>query len=267
MKYPTFSKHKIINHIEANKLEPKFINFNNNNHIVYSEDDGYLNTKEFIKVLIDKIKFNGSKVIEECSYHKINYINNKISSVSTSKGEIVTDQIVFACGIDTNKIFNKKLIKSPEPGIIIKSKPYKKIINRIIYGPGIHLYQQRDGKIIIGEQGILDIDDKNKLKNYPKHFISKSMEEKYINKIIKTGKLFLKEIESIPIDEVKIGWRPIPLDEKPIVGRLPHDENIYIATMHSGITLGPIIGKYVAKEISQNTEIQLLNEFRPSRLI
>lgn len=267
MKYPTFSKHKIINHIEANKLEPKFINFNNNNHIVYSEDDGYLNTKEFIKVLIDKIKFNGSKVIEECSYHKINYINNKISSVSTSKGEIVTDQIVFACGIDTNKIFNKKLIKSPEPGIIIKSKPYKKIINRIIYGPGIHLYQQRDGKIIIGEQGILDIDDKNKLKNYPKHFISKSMEEKYINKIIKTGKLFLKEIDSIPIDEVKIGWRPIPLDEKPIVGRLPHNENIYIATMHSGITLGPIIGKYVAKEISQNTEIPLLNEFRPSRLI
>ena len=65
-------------------------------------------------------------------------------------------------------------------------------------------YQQRDGKIIIGEQGILDIDDKNKLKNYPKYFISKSMEEKYINKIIKTGKLFLKEIESIPIDEVKI---------------------------------------------------------------
>ena len=57
------------------------------------------------------------------------------------------------------------------------------------------------------------------------------------------------------------------MDEKPIVGRLPHNENIYIATMHSGITLGPIIGKYVAKEISQNTEIQLLNEFRPSRLI
>ena len=93
------------------------------------------------------------------------------------------------------------------------------------------------------------------------------MENKYVNKIINVGKTFFNDIKSLDIDEVKIGWRPIPLDEKPILGRLNYDKNIYIATMHSGITLGPIVGKLVAKELTQNKELSILDGFRPGRFL
>ena len=266
MQYQTFTKHKIINHNKANILETN-LNFRDNINIVHSVDDGVIDTNEFIKLLIDRINFNGSQVIEDCEYKNIKYTNNTISSIITSKGEIEANQIVFACGIDTNKIFNKKLLKSPEPGIIIKSKPHKKIINKIIYGPGIHLYQQKDGRVIIGEQGLLERNDIKKFSDYPSQFDSKLMENKYVNKIISIGKTFFNEIESLDIDQVKIGWRPIPLDEKPIIGRLNYDKNIYIATMHSGITLGPIVGKLVAKELTQNKELSILDGFRPGRFL
>ena len=266
MQYQTFTKHKIINYKKANILENK-LDFRNNINIVHSEEDGVIETNEFIRLLIDRIHFNGSKVLEECEFESIKYTNNTISSIITSKGEIATDQIVFACGIDTNKILNKKLLKSPEPGIIIKSKPYKKIINKIIYGPGIHLYQQNDGRVIIGEQGLLEKNDSNKFLDYPSQFDSKSMQNKYVNKIINVGKTFFNDIKSLDIDEVKIGWRPIPLDGKPIIGRLNYDKNIYIATMHSGITLGPIVGKLVAKELTQNKELSILDSFRPGRFL
>lgn len=35
--------------------------------------------------------------------------------------------------------------------------------------------------------------------------------------------------------------------------------------MHSGISLGPIVGKIVAHEITENIYNNLLKEFRPSR--
>ena len=62
--------------------------------------------------------------------------------------------------------FLKTFWETPTPGIIIKSKPYKKVINRIIYGPGIHFYQQEDGRIIIGEQELLSSEFKTS-QNFP----------------------------------------------------------------------------------------------------
>ena len=100
MQYQTFTKHKIINYKKANILENK-LDFRNNINIVHSEEDGVIETNEFIRLLIDRIHFNGSKVLEECEFESIKYTNNTISSIITSKGEIATDQIVFACGIDT----------------------------------------------------------------------------------------------------------------------------------------------------------------------
>lgn len=37
--------------------------------------------------------------------------------------------------------------------------------------------------------------------------------------------------------------------------------------MHSDITLGPIVGKLVAKELTQNKELSILDGFRPGRFL
>ena len=264
MNYPTHTKHEIINSEQANILEPS-INFNNNKNIVYSKDDGTINTRELINLLIKNIKINGGKVITECEYKKLNFQKTNISSVSTSLGNIDANKVVFACGIDTNSLLSKNYLIKPTPGVIIKSKPYKKIINKIIVGPGIHFYQQSNGQIIIGEQGSISITDTKSLKNRLERFSSRSIEMNYLNKIRSMGGEFFEDIFDLEIDEVSIGWRPIPIDGKPIIGRLDHNPNIYLATMHSGISLGPLVGSLVARELVQDIEIPVLENFRPSR--
>ena len=87
----------------------------------------------------------------------------------------------------------------------------------------------------------------------------------YLNKIRSMGGEFFEDIFDLEIDEVSIGWRPIPIDGKPIIGRLDHNPNIYLATMHSGISLGPLVGSLVARELVQDIEIPVLENFRPSR--
>ena len=88
--------------------------------------------------------------------------------------------------------------------------------------------------------------------------------------IIQNGRI----IDAKPLNNIKIENIPIisitsktgsGASLKPIIGRLDHNPNIYLATMHSGITLGPLVGSLVARELVQDIKIPVLENFRPSR--
>ncbi|MDA9032772.1 FAD-binding oxidoreductase [Gammaproteobacteria bacterium] len=262
--YPTYSKYKIIDSLKASSYEPN-INFNNNNNIVYSVEDGAIDALKTIENLVARTIFNGGKIRNNCIYKNSIYRNGKLSSISTSLGEIETDLIIFATGINTNLLINKKVLKEPTPGIIIKTKPYMKVINKIIVGPGIHIHQQNDGRLVIGEQDGAPENHKIRLEGYPSKFPSSIIAKQHINKILYKAKSFIKNIDDVEVESVEIGWRPLPLDGLPIVGFIDSKKDTYVASMHSGISLGPIVGKIVAHEITENIYNNLLKEFRPSR--
>lgn len=62
-----------------------------------------------------------------------------------------------------------------------------------------------------------------------------------------------------------IGWRPLPLDGHPILGPSPAMPSAYLAIMHSGVTLAPIVGEIVAKEIITGNSATEIEAYRPSR--
>ena len=264
LKYPTYSKHEIIDSLKASSLEPN-IDFNKNNNIVYSVEDGAIDALKTIENLVARTKFNGGKIINNCTFKNSIYRSGKLSSINTSLGEIETDLIIFATGIDTNSLINKKVLRDPTAGIIIKTKPYNSIINKIIVGPGIHIHQQNDGRLIIGEQDGAPESHKMRLKEYPSKFPSSMLAYQHANKILNTAKSFIKSMDEFELESVHIGWRPLPLDGLPIIGFINSDQDSYVASMHSGISLGPIVGKIVAQEITENINNNLLNNFRPSR--
>lgn len=62
-----------------------------------------------------------------------------------------------------------------------------------------------------------------------------------------------------------VGLRPIPADGVSSVGALPSIPGCYEAVTHSGVTLGPLIGRLLATEIVDGTVDRLLRPFRPDR--
>ena len=264
LKYQTHSKHEIIDNLKASSFEPN-IDFNKNNNIVYSVEDGAIDTLKTIENLVARISFNGGKVINNCAYKNSIYRSGKLSSINTSLGEIETDLIIFATGVDTNSLINKKVLREPTAGIIIKTKPYMSIINKIIVGPGIHIHQQADGKLIIGEQDGAPENHKLRLKGYPSKFPSSSFANQHVNKILNQARSFIKNMDEVEVESVDIGWRPLPSDGLPIIGYINSNQDSYVASMHSGISLGPIVGKIVAQEITENISNNLFKSFRPSR--
>ena len=57
----------------------------------------------------------------------------------------------------------------------------------------------------------------------------------------------------------------MPKDEYPIVGFAAGCPNLYVAAMHSGVTLAPLVGQLAATEILDGATVDLLEPFRPSR--
>lgn len=64
---------------------------------------------------------------------------------------------------------------------------------------------------------------------------------------------------------VPVGYRPMPVDEMPVVGFTEAVPNLYIALMHSGVTLAPLIGELATMEIVDDARVETLSPFRPAR--
>jgi glycine/D-amino acid oxidase-like deaminating enzyme len=61
------------------------------------------------------------------------------------------------------------------------------------------------------------------------------------------------------------GYRPMPQDGFPIVGYPRANANIYVTVMHSGVTLGPLVGRLAALEILDGARIDVLAPYRLER--
>lgn len=57
----------------------------------------------------------------------------------------------------------------------------------------------------------------------------------------------------------------MPQDGLPIVGFARSRANIYITVMHSGVTLGPLIGRFASLEILDGARVDALAPYRVER--
>ena len=263
-KYPRYTPVSLISSVEAEFMEPKVF-FGDENTIVHSESDGAIDTIQAIQMIHNEFERLGGESIFSCEFLKLNEKNGRLSSIDTTMGKFEVDHAVFACGIDTDKNLSIDTSSTPTPGIILKSKPVENRFNKIIVGPGVHIHQQNDGSIVLGEQDGAPLSHFDRLKERPSKFPNKEFEELHTERIINTAKNFTTGLEDIVIEKVSIGWRPLPKDRIPIIGRFKKTKGVYVSMMHSGISLAAIVSKLVSEEILENKNIPILDDFRPSR--
>ena len=76
---------------------------------------------------------------------------------------------------------------------------------------------------------------------------------------------YLPEARGIEVDEVRLGFRPMPMDGHPVVGAVPQKPDVHVVVTHSGVTLAPILGRYVTREVLTGALADMLVPYRPLR--
>ena len=245
---------QIINKKQLAKLEPFVVTDDALETAVYTSIEGHINPVAATGVLLDKAQALGATLITECLVTDIQQSNKKLQKIQTSKGTLDAQKLVIACGNGTPQIASLAGIDVPlkdSPGVLAHSNPLPPLINRVLLTPYGHLKQNPDGAILVGSSfsGTDGTDDS-----------------------FEAGRtLFEQAAKSVPqlkdasIKKMTLGWRVLPNDELPIIGSPLVAPDIYIAAMHSGITLSPLVGQLAAMELVDNVDVEMLRPYRLER--
>jgi len=153
------------------------------------------------------------------------------------------------------------------PGVIVITKPLRRLIHRVIAAPGIHLHQRDDGKLVIGDQEGAPNNAAHslRLRERPTRFPDNATALAHAQRMLAITTQFLPAAAAAEVDEVLSGWRPLPLDGHPVLGTPNASPASYLAIMHSGISLAPLVGQLVAQELLTQTPSPHLEHYRPDR--
>ncbi|HJQ28258.1 MAG TPA: FAD-binding oxidoreductase [Rubrobacter sp.] len=83
--------------------------------------------------------------------------------------------------------------------------------------------------------------------------------------LLERARRVLPALTEAEVVEARFGLRPVPADGHSCVGALTGVPGYYEAVTHSGVTLGPLVGRLLAREILTCEVDPLIAPFRPDR--
>src|SRR5262245_35256019 len=249
------------------ELEPN-VDFTSLRQVVYSANDGATNPIASTQAFLDAATKLGTKVLYPCELTAVILDGGRLKAVVTSGGVIAADRLVLATGAaaDAAKRFaDWDFPQRDAPGVTAVTAPMPRIINRVLWMPKVHLHQRDDGRIVLGEEDGPPASHADRLAGHPNDFPSREIALQHAERILKEAQRYVPDLTKVTFENIVIGWRPMPLDGYPVLGASPVHPDVYLAVMHSGVTLAPHVGMLAAREIAEGVLADELKPFRPDR--
>lgn len=236
----------------------------------FSEADGGIDAADACRVFIDAAQALGAKVIYPREVLGIQMGHSSAHKIETDNGTVVADKVVIACGPQTNSV--AKLVGADvplvdAPGVIATTRPMPHLLNTVVWAPGSHMQQRDNGRIVIGEQGgpPKTTEHMQRLGPRPQDFPDEAIRIAHGERLRAAAIEFLPQLQDAHFERITIGWRPMPKDGHPVIGRVEKAADAYLAVTHSGVTLAPILGRIAALEILDEVEVDMASSFRLAR--
>ena len=220
----------------------------------FNEIEATVAPMDALAVFLKKAQQHGAKVEFPCELTAIEMKDGRVAGIKTSKGNMPADVLVLAAGTGTTKLARMAGVNAPlkeSAGLLAHTAPMPRILDRIALAPGANIKQNPDGRIVTGT-------DFEATK-------STGASDEEGRKLLRNAERFIPGLGSAKLDKITLGYRVLPADGFPIVGFAPQRPNLYIAAMHSGMTMCPIIGEMAAMEILDGATADILSTFRPAR--
>lgn len=262
--YPT----RLISEEEFHKLEENIVS-GPVMAAAYSEQEGSIDSVQATEVLLTKAQESGAQVEYPCEVTGLDIRWGHLRGLRTTKGDFEADVLVIACGVETPKIAAMGGIEVPlihAPGLLAHSSPQPRLIGRVIVAPDAHMKQKLDGRFVASAGTAPPQDDVHEhLSAGPQDFQEQGIRDDHAERILRESGKYLSQIEKADVEQLTMGWRPLPRDGFPVVGFTDGRPDLYLAVTHSGVTLAPLLGRLAALEILDNVRVSLLEPYRASR--
>jgi glycine/D-amino acid oxidase-like deaminating enzyme len=241
-----------VNRATSVMLEPNLAN--PPDYALHVAEEGAVEPVAASRLLLEDAQRRGASLLFGIEVKRLLKKGGRITGIETSEGSIYADHVVLAAGAGAAALAASVDIHVPletPPGLIVHSRPTQKLLNGLVMAPEAHLRQTMEGRIIAGSDfGGTDPGDNP---------------QEAARELFAKVKTILKGGEALELDFHTIGYRPTPKDGLPILGSVDAAPGLYLAVLHSGVTLAPLVGLLAAETMVDGGEDSQLAPFRLSR--
>jgi glycine/D-amino acid oxidase-like deaminating enzyme len=219
---------------------------------LFFPEEGVADPADLARALIAA---SGAKLVR-ATVAAVTEVQYRVTGVRTDLGTMTADRVILATGTGTPALlqpFGYTLPMLQRPGLMIATNPLPPLCPVILATPDQEVRQDAEGRLIAPASAGHQSDHAERLGAFPI----------VVNATLQRLRTLFPGQE-IHFARQAMALRPVPGDGLPVVGQGPL-AGLWLAVMHSGATLAPVVAELLADEITGGPESPLLAEFRPGR--
>lgn len=216
----------------------------------YSPIDGIVNPFRLVELYIKTARKNGVQFSFYNPVVDVEKENNKFK-VTTKEGTYFSSQLVLAAGPWSKELGERLGVTIPVKqvrGQKLVTEPMKPLFKHVVHG----MRHTDNGEILLGT-------------NSEEVGYNRSNTLDMIQEEARIAIKVFPALAKANIVRCFSGVRVMPYDGIPILGEIPTIDNAYIAVMHSGITLSPIVGTLMAELLLEGSVSLDISRYRIDR--
>ncbi|MEU6256795.1 FAD-dependent oxidoreductase [Streptomyces sp. NPDC047043] len=228
--------------------------------VLFYPDEAWVHGHHLVGRLVGQAVASGAELRSGTAVRDIGTgADESIRTVALSDGSSLdVDIVVNAAGPSAAHIAGlvaRPLPMRREPGVVTRIDCDQVPIHRAMHAPHIEIRPDGDASVVLHSREIDALIDTGEEPAHLARLLHASVQH------------VVPALADSRIAQTRVANRPIPADGFPSVGAVPTVPGYYEAVSHSGITLGPVIGRLLASEIVSGKQDEMLADFRPERFL
>ena len=217
----------------------------------YAPGEGALDPIAATTTLVRAAVEAGTRLIGDSEVQALAGTDGRVSGVVLPGGAIEADVVVLAAGTDSVSLcagVGVALPVAPSPTTLSRFSGPAGLVSRVVSGPELEIRQDAAGRLFVAD-----------------YFVEgESLDERAADTLVLIRRHF-RGADAVESIDARVGWRPMPADGAPIVGFTPDAPGLYLAVVHSGVVMAPVVGRLATEEIVAGREAEALAPCRLSR--
>lgn len=243
----------------AAKMEPE-VALPESASVAFFPDEGWVDAPALVARLVERARALGAELRRDSPVTAIEATGGAVAAVRLRDGErLPVGAVVNAAGPGADRVaalVGRRLPLRPRRGLLGRLAVARPVLTRVVTGPRLNARPDGAGFVIVQEEALdAEIGDRTRL----------DPGDPLCRRLLALAGETIPALAGAALAEVRVGVRPIPADERTCAGAVADRPGYYEAVTHSGVTLGPLLGRLLAREIVAGEVDPLLAPFRPDR--